>query len=191
MRVAVYLGSSIHCDEKFNHLAFELGRSLAERGFELIYGGANVGTMKDLADGAMSAGGRVIGVFPQSFRGTRDIWKAGIEVQRKDLSEMIEVADFAERKHVMEDMSDCCVVLPGSFGTLDEMFTYACNRSIDKHHKDILVLNEGGYYTPIRQLIDNMGTTGFLKPHLVDMVSFFDTMDELLEALEASRRERQ
>lgn len=180
MNISVYLGSSIHCDEKFNKLAFEVGRRLAERGHTTVYGGANVGTMKDLADGSMSAGGRLIGIFPRNFKGTRDIWHEGIEVQRKDLAEMIEVADFAERKMLMEEMGDCCVVLPGSFGTLDEMFTYACDRSIDKHHKNIYLLNFEGYYDPVIQIVENMNVTGFMKPHLKDMFIFCPTLDDLM-----------
>ena len=183
MTVSVYLGSSIHCDKKYNVLACELGHAMAECGYDIVYGGSNVGTMKDLADGAMAAGGRVTGVFPRSFRGSRDIWGAGIEVQRRDLTEIIEVADFAERKKLMEELGDCCVVLPGSFGTLDEMFTYACDRSIDKHTKNIYVLNHEGYYDPVVQLIANMSDSGFLKPHLRNMFTFCATLDELMKNL--------
>lgn len=181
MNISVYLGSSIHCDDKFNKLAYEVGERFARQGHTIVYGGANVGTMKYLADGAMSAGGRIIGIFPRDFKGTRDIWHAGIEVQRKDLQEMIEVADFAERKKLMEEMGDCCVVLPGSFGTLDEMFTYACDRSIDKHEKNIYLLNYEGYYDPVIQLVENMNSTGFMKPHLKGMFVYCSTLDELMQ----------
>lgn len=186
MNVSVYLGSSIHCDVKYNRLAFEVGRTLAEHGHTVVYGGSNVGTMKDLADGAMSAGGKVTGVFPRSFKGSRDIWNSGIEVQRRDLTEIIETEDFAERKKKMEALGDCCVVLPGSFGTLDEMFTYACDRSIDKHTKNIYVLNFDGYYNPVRDLIRNMDREGFLKPHLTGMFFFCDSVASLMQCLESS-----
>ncbi|MBQ0024613.1 MAG: TIGR00730 family Rossman fold protein [Bacteroidales bacterium] len=183
MNISIYLGSSIHCDSKYNTLARNFGRILAENGHTIVYGGSNVGTMKDLADGALEAGGKVIGVFPRSFRGTRDIWSRGIEVQRSDVSEMIEVEDFAERKKVMEELGECSVTLPGSFGTLDELFTYACNRSIDKHSKPVYVLDYDGYYEPLKQLVANMAKAGFLKPHLNDMMIFCSSVEELMQHL--------
>lgn len=181
--IAVYLGSAPACKPVFKDLARELGRRLAESGFAIVYGGAAVGTMGALADGASEAGGRIVGVFPRGFRGTKEVRESGVEVIRKGLSEFIETADFAERKQVMEERSDACIVMPGSFGTLDELFTYACNRAIDKHEKPILIFNYKGYYEPLRQLLANMQEAGFLKPVMAGAVTFFDTIDELVAAL--------
>ena len=139
--IAVYLGSAPSCKDIYKGLAYELGFRLAKAGHTLVYGGAAVGTMGALADGARDAGGEVIGVFPKGFRGTKEVRESGLEVVQHGLSKFIETADFAERKQMMEDLSDGCIVLPGSFGTLDELFTYACNRAIDVHTKPILVFN--------------------------------------------------
>jgi len=181
--IAVYLGSAPGCKEIYKDLAFALGKRLASAGLTVVYGGAAVGTMGALADGAAAAGGRVIGVFPRGFRGTKEVRESGLEVVQHGLSEFIETADFAERKQVMEDLSDGCIVMPGSYGTLDELFTYACNRAIDKHTKPILVFNFEGYYEPLKQLLANMQEAGFMKPVMADAITFCDTIDEIAGCL--------
>lgn len=182
-KISVYLGSSPFCLSEFKELAFNVGIALAKSGHTIIYGGAAVGTMGALADGAQRYGGKVIGVFPKGFQGTREVRRSGMAVVRGGLDEMIEVKDFAERKQVMEDMSDCALILPGSYGTLDELFTYACNRAIDLHEKNIYVLNYKGYYDPLKDLLDNMKKANFLKESMIGILSFHDTIEEILELL--------
>jgi len=181
--IAVYLGSAPACKDIYKGLAYELGQRIAKEGHTLVYGGASVGTMGALADGAMDAGGKVIGVFPKGFLGTQEVRESGLEVVRKGLSEFIVTADFAERKQVMEDRSDACIVMPGSFGTMDELFTYACNRAIDKHHKPIYIFNFEGYYEPLRQLLANMQEAGFMKPVMAGALTFCDTIEEIFLSL--------
>ena len=185
--VAVYLGSAPGCKDIYKGLAYDLGDRIARAGLTLVYGGAAVGTMGALAEGALDAGGEVIGVFPRGFRGTQEVRESGLEVVQHGLSRMIETADFAERKQVMEDLSDACIVMPGSFGTLDELFTYACNRAIDKHTKPIFIFNFEGYYDPLKQLLANMQEAGFLKPVMANAVTFCDTMEELFSHQGLSR----
>ena len=183
--VAVYLGSAPSCKEIYKGLAYELGNRIARAGLTLVYGGAAVGTMGALAEGARDAGGKVIGVFPRGFRGTQEVRESGLEVVQHGLSEFIETADFAERKQVMEDLSDGCIVMPGSFGTLDELFTYACNRAIDLHTKPILIFNFEGYYDPLKQLLAHMQEAGFLKPVMAGALTFCETIEEIIETLDA------
>lgn len=178
--MAVYLGSAPSCKDIYKGLAYELGNRLAKAGLTLVYGGAAVGTMGALADGAADAGGKVIGVFPKGFRGTKEVRESGLEVLKQGLSKFIETSDFAERKQVMEDLSDGCIVMPGSFGTMDELFTYACDRAIDRHTKPIFVFNFDGYYDPLKQLLANMQEAGFMKPVMSEAVTFCDTIEELI-----------
>ncbi len=178
--IAVYLGSAPSCKDIFKGLAYELGFRLGQAGLTLVYGGAAVGTMGSLANGARDAGGEVVGVFPRGFLGTQEVRESGLEVVQHGLTKFIETADFAERKQVMEDLSDGCIVMPGSFGTLDELFTYACNRAIDLHRKPIFVLNFEGYYDPLKQLLANMQEAGFLKPVMADALTFCDTVEEVM-----------
>lgn len=181
--IAVYLGSAPACKDLYKALARELGSRLALAGHTVVYGGAAVGTMGALADGVQEAGGRIVGVFPRGFRGTKEVRESGVEVIRKGLSEFIETADFAERKQVMEDRSDACIVMPGSFGTLDELFTYACNRAIGKHEKPIIIFNHEGYYDPLKALFGNMQEAGFLKPVMAGAVTFCDSVDAIVDRL--------
>lgn len=179
MIVSVYLGSSPFCDNKYNDAAYEVGKMLALKGHTLCYGGASIGTMGSLAAGAQENGGKVIGVFPKGFRGTRDAIERGINVKAEDLDQMIEVENFAERKQVMEDMGECAIVLPGSFGTLDEMFTYACNHAIEKHHKLIHILNFEGYYDHLKEFVVKMEEEKFLKGTMCGVLNFYDSIEEL------------
>lgn len=181
--IAVYLGSAPACKDIYKGLAYELGQQLAKAGLTLVYGGAAVGTMGALADGAMDAGGDVIGVFPRGFLGTHEVRDSGLKVVREGLTRFIETAGFAERKQVMEDLSDTCIVMPGSFGTMDELFTYACNRAIDKHAKPIFIFNFEGYYDPLKQLLENMQEAGFMKPVMAGAICFCDTIEEIIALL--------
>jgi len=183
--VAVYLGShsgngSIWCDT-----ARELGRRIAEHGWRLIYGGSSVGTMGALADGCMDAGGECIGVFPDGFKGRPEIAASGVDVARKNLTQMKSCPNFQERKRMIEEMCDCSVALPGSWGTLDELFTNATNSELKFNGgKKIFILNLNGYYDPLKAQIKNMFDNGFILEYSTHLFRFCDTLDELIAALE-------
>ena len=183
MKIAVYLGSATECRPIFNETAYEVGRRLSEAGHTIVYGGADIGTMKCLADGAQSVGGEMIGVFPKGFKGTREVWHSGIDLERKGLKEFILVENFAERKKTMGELSDCCLALPGSYGTLDELFTFACERCISVHEKHSYVLNVEGFFDPLKSMLDNIEKGGFLKPSATGIVTFCESIDELLEKI--------
>lgn len=181
--VAVYLGSKPGKSPVFLETAYQMGELLATHQYHIIYGGANVGTMKALADGALQGGGRVTGVFPDNFKGKKEVREQGIEIEHNRLSEMIKVQDMQQRKRVMEQMSDCCIILPGSFGTLDELFEYAVHHQLGYHSKPIIILNTNGYYTPMRDLINNMRVNGFIPPQ-ENIFIYCDTAKEVLDVLE-------
>jgi len=181
--ISVYLGSSPFCSPQYKALAHEVGAKIAKKGHTIVYGGAAVGTMGALAQGAKEEGGEIIGVFPRGFKGTKEVRESGIQVIQEGLDRMIDVADFAERKQKMEDIGDCAIVLPGSYGTMDELFTYACNRAIDKHSKNIYVLNHNGFYNPLIDLLSNMEKAGFLKQAMVGAITFYDNIDDILNLL--------
>lgn len=184
MRIAVYLGSHDGFDPIYRETAFELGRKLAQQGIGIVYGGASVGTMGALAKGAESAGGEIIGVFPEGFKGRPDIAVTGEEIKQKGLTQMIFVEDFAERKQKMEDLSDCCVILAGSWGTMDEFFAYSTSSQLEFNGgKKLYVLNTKGYYDDLLRLLDKMYQEGFVEGYSRDIVRFCDTVDELLTLL--------
>ena len=142
--VSVYLGSHEGTDASFCENAFALGARLAQTGYRLVYGGSNVGTMKALADGCLSEKGIAYGVFPRGFHGyPEDTWHRKGNLLREDLSEVFFTADLPERKRLMETLSDTCIALPGSWGTLDELFCYAANSKLRFNGgKPLFVFNE-------------------------------------------------
>ena len=161
-----------------------MGARLAREGFRLVYGGSDVGTMKALADGTASESGTAYGVFPRGFHGyPEDTWHRKGNLLRDSLSEVFYVADLPERKRVMELLSDACIALPGSWGTLDELFCYAANSKLQFNGgKPLFVFNENGYYDPLREQIDRMQSEGFINRNLI---TFCDTLDELFAGLAA------
>ena len=174
--VAVYLGSA-ETSAKWREFAYSFGRLLAEKGIKVIYGGANVGTMASLADGVLAGNGHLTGVFPAGFGGKREVAAQKKDILRKDLTELIEVKDFAERKMMMSRMSDCCVALPGSYGTMDEMFCYAVENEIGIHDKKSYVLNIDGYYDGLEKQVATMKEEGFIRKDS-DMIVFVHSVDE-------------
>lgn len=179
--VAVYLGSA-SASEKYLKLAFDFGKRLAECGIRVVYGGADVGTMAALADGVLSAGGHLIGVFPTGFGGKREVAAQNIEILRKDVTELIEVRDFAERKETMCSLSDCCVAIPGSYGTMDELFCYAVENEIGLHDKISYVLNVDGYYDGLEMQVERMKNDGFISRD-AGMITFVHSVDEFFEII--------
>ena len=151
---AVYLGSKMGNSPIYAETAYQLGKTFAQHRFTIIYGGASVGCMGELAKGALENNGKVIGVFPNDFKGKQENKIAGIEVKHSSLSEMIIVKDMSERKKIMEAKSQFSVILPGSFGTMDELFEYAVNLQLGFHTKPVYILNINGYYNPLIQLIE-------------------------------------
>lgn len=171
MRVGVFCGSSAG---RVRHMeaATLVGRVLAERGAEVVYGGGRIGTMGAVADGALNAGGSVIGVIPRHMIE----W----EIAHDGLTELQVVDTMRERKALMADLSDAFVALPGGAGTLDELFEIWTWAQLELHAKPIGLLNLDGYYDHLLAMIDHMVSEGFLKPAYREMVLVDDDLDQLL-----------
>lgn len=181
--VTVYLGSSLGNKPCFAEAANELGKGLAKSGISVVYGGACVGTMKALAVGVLSEGGSITGVFPKGFKGKPEICSTGIAVQSSMDTISIEVEDIPERKRVMESLGECCVTLPGSYGTMDELFQYVVNLQLGFTKKPVFVLNLNGYYDLLKELILNMFNNGFTGECDLNIIRFCDSVEELLSVI--------
>lgn len=181
--VAVYLGSKIGNKPIFAQTAYNVGKLLSQLGYSVIYGGACVGCMGELAKGVLENKGKVIGVFPIDFKGKHENKSAGIEVKHNSLTEMIMVKDMSERKKVMEEKSLFSIILPGSFGTLDELFEYAVNLQLGFHSKPIYILNINEYYTPLINLIDNMVENGFIQNKEKGLIKFVNNLEDLKQQI--------
>jgi uncharacterized protein (TIGR00730 family) len=145
-RVCVFCGSSRGRTPAFAEAAEALGAVLAGSGLELVYGGGNVGLMGILADAALAAGGRVIGVIPRSLMER--------EVAHFGLSDLRVVDSMHERKQLMHELSDAFVALPGGIGTFEELFETLTWGQLGIHGKPCGILDVEGYYRPLVELLD-------------------------------------
>jgi len=177
--VAVYMGSACGESATFMDFARDFGKTLAIEGIPAVFGGANVGTMGAFAHGVLDNGGSVTGVFPKGFKGKREVMAMNIKIEFKGLSEIKYVKNFAERKQTMEDLSCCCIALPGSFGTLDELFCYAVDNEIGLHDKPCYVMNLNGYYDGLKAQLEQMRKSGFM-PSGCSIIRFVSSTEEFL-----------
>ncbi len=152
--VAVFCGSKFGKNELFQQHADELGHLLAAAGLTVVYGGGSVGLMGAIADKVMERGGKVIGVIPQVL--------VDWERQHNAISELLVVPDMHVRKRKMYELADAAIVLPGGFGTLDELFEMLTWNQLSIHDKKIFILNSGNFYGHLIAHVEQMHAEGFL-----------------------------
>jgi uncharacterized protein (TIGR00730 family) len=152
---------------------------LAEKQITLVYGGGRLGLMGAVADGVMEHGGQVIGVIPR-FLSTKEVAHVGI-------TELISVETMHERKLKMSDLCEGVIVLPGGFGTLDELAEMLTWAQLGLHQKPIGILNIEGYYDPLDQLFRTMETNGLLKTYNRKIALFANNLEELFTLMENYR----
>jgi uncharacterized protein (TIGR00730 family) len=148
MRICVFCGSKSGNNELYTSAAREMGRSLAQRGIDLVYGGGRVGLMGALADAALLAGGAVIGVIPQSL--------VQREIQHTGLTELHIVQTMHERKTQMAELADGFIALPGGAGTFEEILEQWTWAQLGIHQKPCGFLNTNGYFDLLRKMIGQM-----------------------------------
>lgn len=174
-RICVFCGASAGASPEYVSQGYQLGAELGRRGIGLVYGAGGVGVMGAVSDGALSTGGEVIGVIPQALMDR--------EYGRLDIADLRVVATMHERKALMHELASAFIVLPGGLGTLEEMFETLTWSQLGLQHKPLVVLNIGGYYTPLRNLLAHGVAEGFLTPEDQALVRFADTVAELWPAL--------
>lgn len=174
--VVVFCGSSAGNEPAYVQQAYELGQALAKRGLTLVYGGAKVGLMGAVADGALQANGKVIGVLPYFLQQK--------ELAHNDLTELILVDTMHERKTKMNELSDAVIALPGGFGTMEELFEMLTWGQLGLHRKPVGLLNTNGFYDPLLQLAQTMNSKAFLTTENKEMLLHSNRIDELLVKLE-------
>ncbi|WP_084957431.1 TIGR00730 family Rossman fold protein [Thermoactinospora rubra] len=177
MNVCVYCSSSEKIDRKYVKLAEEVGDRLARRGHTLVSGGATVSCMGAVTRAARAAGGRTIGVIPQTL--------VDIEIADRDSDELIVTADMRERKGIMDARSDAFLVLPGGIGTLEELFEIWSSRVLGLHDRPLVVLDPWGLFDPLRKLIDDLYESGFTRANVFDAISWTSSVDEAFHLLES------
>jgi uncharacterized protein (TIGR00730 family) len=175
--LCVFAGSSPGARPDYARAAAELGREAAARGWTVVYGGASIGLMGVLADAALAAGGRVVGVIPDALLRK--------ELAHASLSELYVVASMHERKARMAELSDGVVALPGGFGTLEEFFEMLTWSQLGLHAKPCGLLNAAGYFDPLLEFLDRSVSERFVQPGHRDMILCRERASELCDALAA------
>jgi uncharacterized protein (TIGR00730 family) len=153
--ICVYCGSGRGAKPVYAEAARLLGRSMAEQGIGLVYGGASVGLMGEIARAALEAGGRVTGIQPSNL--------PAHEVPLASVQEFIEVPTLHERKMLMFERADAFVALPGGVGTLEELVEQITWVQLGHHQKPILIANIDDYWSPLLRLFDQMRELGFIS----------------------------
>jgi uncharacterized protein (TIGR00730 family) len=174
-RVCVFSGSSPGADLAYRGGATDLGHRLADRGIELVYGGASVGLMGAVADAALEGGGHVIGVIPQSL--------VDREIAHPALSDLRVVDSMHERKAVMAGLADAFVALPGGVGTLEELFEVYTWNQLGLHAKPLGLFNVRGYFDGLVRFLDHAVEERFVTRAHRAMLLVDEDLDGLLDGL--------
>jgi len=174
-RIVVYCGANVGNNPAYKEAAETVGRTLAEQGIGLVYGGGGVGLMGVVADAALAAGGEVIGVIPEALK--------VLEVGHKNLTAMHVVPDMHSRKAMMLGLADAVIAMPGGFGTMDELFEALTWSQLDYHRKLCGLLNVAGYYDHLIAWINHSVDVGLVKAVNKDLIVSSDDVDELLRGL--------
>ena len=173
--ICVFCGSRKGIDGIYSELAIDLGKSLANRGIQLIYGGGSIGLMGTIANSVLHESGEVIGVIPGFLEEK--------EIEHRELTELIVVQSMHERKQKMESLSDGFIAMPGGFGTLEELAEILTWSQLGLHRKPIGLLNVNGFYEPLIQLFDHMVNQHFLSEQNRKLLISSNEPEELLDMM--------
>ena len=174
--VCVYCGSSPGTDPAYVDAARAFGQILAENGIGLVYGGGGAGLMGEVASGVIRNGGTVTGIIPE-FLVVR-------EHAHRNVPNMVVTRDMHERKRKMFEMADAFVALPGGIGTLEELVEQLTWVQLGRHRKPVLIANIGGFWDPLRALIDHMKALEFIRGEYNFDLLVADRVADILPMLE-------
>jgi uncharacterized protein (TIGR00730 family) len=170
--VAVFCASADGIHPAYKAAAEELGRSLATHNISLVYGGAKVGLMLAVAEAALAANGKVIGVIPEIL--------VDLEVAHRGLTELHVTSTMHTRKALIGERADAFIALPGGFGTFEELFEVLAWHTLKLHSKPVVLLNINGFYDRLVAFLDHCVVEGMLKPKNRKVLLVADTVEEAL-----------
>jgi uncharacterized protein (TIGR00730 family) len=179
-RVCVFCGASTGRSPAYARAARAFGAAAAANGLGVVYGGGRVGLMGSVADGALAAGGEVVGVIPQSL--------VDRELAHRGLTELHVVGSLHERKALMAELSDAFVALPGGFGTLDELLEQLTWSQLGLHDKPVGLLDVDGYWRPLIALARHATQEGFVRESDLAAIAVATDADGLLDRLARASR---
>ena len=175
--VCVYCGSRLGAKPGYQALARRLGAAIGGRGWQLVYGGGRAGLMGEVADATLAAGGRVVGVIPDSLM--------KLEVGHAGLSELHVVQTMHQRKQMMAERSHAFIAMPGGIGTFEELFEVWTWRHLGYHDRPLGLLETDGYWAPMLQFLRHAVTEGFMGADQMAMLLVDEQIERLLDALAA------
>ena len=173
--ICVYCGSGSGNDSAYLESAIQIADCLTDAGVGLVYGGASIGVMGQIADQVLARGGSVIGVIPNAL--------LELEIAHQNLTELVVVSDMHKRKATMADRSDGFIALPGGFGTLEELFEMLTWSQLAIHQKPVGVLNVNGFYDRLFDFLDWQVEQGFVKPGHRELLLSSTDPQQLLDKL--------
>lgn len=173
--IAVFCASASGVDPAYQSAADDLGRALAANDIGVIYGGAKVGLMCAVAESALAHGGRVVGVIPEVL--------VDLEVAHQGVTELHVVDTMHTRKALMGEKSDAFIIMPGGFGTLEEMFEVLAWQTLKLHNKPIVLLNINGFYNQLLSFLDHAVDEGMLKQKSREILLVANSVEEALAVL--------
>jgi uncharacterized protein (TIGR00730 family) len=176
--VCVYCGSGPGTNPRFVEAAIALGKTFAENGVRLVYGGGSLGLMGAVAKSTLDHGGSVTGIIPE-FLTARENALSSIQ-------EMIVTPDMHERKRLMFERSDAFVALPGGIGTLEELVEQLTWQQLGRHSKPVLLANIDGFWEPLLALLAHMRATQFIRPTLTVDILKAERVEDILPRLRAA-----
>ncbi len=180
--VCVYCGSSSRVDQVYKDAAVELGQTLAKNKWDVVYGGGRVGLMGLVADSALQAGSKVVGIIPKHIEAR--------EVQHTELTELHVVDSMHIRKQMMVDRADAFVILAGGLGTLDEFFELLTWKQLGMHDKPIVMVNINGYWTKMVEAIHYIADQKFMRDEDFGMFRVVENVSDVATALASAPYER-
>ena len=174
--LCIYCSSSNDLPEKFYKISKELGEMLAQKGYNMVYGGSTRGMMGTIADNALKNGAEVIGVMPEKFQD----WG----LQQPNLTKLIITKDMRERKATMEKHADAFIAMPGGFGTFEEIFEILVAKQLNYHNKPVIFMKFDGYYDNMFKMFDTFYQNNFAKQETKTLYFIANTLDEMFDYIQ-------
>ena len=174
--VCVFCGSRFGENPSYKEAAKKLGKIFVEKGVTLVYGGGRIGLMGIISETIIDSGGEVIGIIPKFLE--------KLEIGNTRASELIMTDNMHVRKQEMFARADAFISMPGGIGTLEETLEIITWKQLKLHSKPIIVLNIDGYWSGLKNLIDNTVTWGFADPGIRDLIRIVEDPEDVFPALE-------
>lgn len=176
MKICVFCSSSNAVDDTYFEAATHLGQLIGNNKHTLVYGGANVGLMEQIANTVKTAGGEIIGVIPQKIHDRN--------LSSNHPNELIITESMNERKKIMHQKSDAFIALPGGFGTLEEILEVITLKQLDYHQKPIVFINTNGFYNHLFNQFETSYSEGFAKENYRKLFKVVDSPEKAIDYIE-------